>query len=263
MVSVSARVTLTLALLVPVLTLMGCKKAGPDPGGTTQPTAVVESQGQGLDYDACAPYLEGAPPESSGEFMAASEADIAAAQAMTASEQDPRCAHYVFAHRLLPFHVFDDPQVSEVIWLDPNVLDFLEIFANAANEACSEQPQGWQLPLREFNVGRVEVLGRPVVVLDMLPAPVATTEAYLIALVGRPWSSVDERGYWTGLDHYFVLEHSVTREPTHTVFGGWELDGDSLTHLNMGTGPEPTPAAFVHAVGRNLCGDFVTAKTRL
>ena len=62
---------------------------------------------------------------------------------------------------------------------------------------------------------------------------------------------------------YFVLEHSVSGEPTHTVMGGWTRSEQGDTHLNMGDGPLPTPSAFLHAIGQNLCANYVGARTHM
>ncbi len=246
-----------------VLLALACaNKTGPEPGSASAPGPLVEADAAYLE-DACAPYLADAPPPMSGEFMPVSDEELAAAVALVEHESQPRCAHYQLAHVAMVIALFDDPRVSQALWEHEAGVELLEAFANAVNGVCSESGRGeWLLPTPSFRLGRTELLGRPVVVIDVLPPPAATTEAHMFAVVGQPWASADERG-WTGLDRYFVLEHSVMYEPTHTVMGGWTREDGRNVHLNFGPGPTPTPAGFVHVIGQNLCSDFTRARTTI
>ena len=85
----------------------------------------------------------------------------------------------------------------------------------------------------------------------------------MFAIVGHPWSGDADQRQWTGLDRYFVLEHNASIEPNHTIMGGWTRSDGRDTHLNMGEGPLPTPSAFLHVIGQNLCANYLEAMTRM
>jgi hypothetical protein len=235
---------------------------------TSSPSApMAERDGRPLDADSCSHYLADAPqPREQREFMPVSEELMRAATVMASRETQPRCAHYELAHRVMVLALFEDPRVSQVLWEREDSVVLLDGFAEIANRDCYQRNPSrdeWQLPLPGFVVGRTELLGRPVVVIDMIAPPLAMTEAHMLAIVGHPWPEGADPSGWTGFDRYFVLEHSVYFEPTYTVMGGWVRSEGRNTHLNMGQGPVPSPSAFVHMIGRNLCGDFLEAMTEL
>jgi hypothetical protein len=247
-----------------VIATFGCaRRSGPAPESESPTGAVAERDGAAVDADACSHYLADAPPPASGDFMPVSEEMMRAAMTMASQEMMPRCAHYELAHVAMVISLFDDPRVSQVLWEREDGMQLLDVLADAVNQICGEaDPNEWLLPDPAFELGRTELLERPVIVVDVIPPPMATTEAHMFAIVGHPWPAGADRRYWTGLDRYFVLEHSVTREPTHTVMGGWTRADERSTHLNMGDGPLPTPSAFLHVIGQNLCGNYVRAQTR-
>jgi hypothetical protein len=247
-----------------VCALTACASKG-SPGSSSPPPSIfAERDGVIADANACAPYLAGAPPERSGEFMPVTDEMMREAMASVAHEVQPRCSHYQLVHRILASQILDDPRIAMVLWEREDSAELLDAIATIVNEMCVEsEPGTWTIPPGSFRIGRTELLGRPVVVVDMLAPPVATTEAHMFAVVGVPWADGDYHRAWPGLSAYFVLEHSVSQGPNHTVMGAWARMDGGLTHLNMGKGPLPEPGGFVHAIGKNLCGDFVEARTRL
>jgi hypothetical protein len=257
------RSTLVCVLLVAAF---GCaRKTGPAHEPASSNSAIAEHEGAALDAEACSHYLADAPPPlPGGEFMPVSEEQMAAAMAAIREETMPRCAHYELAHVAMVIALFDDPRVSQALWEREDSMILLDALAKAVNEVCGEaNVDEWLLPTPAFQLGRTELLERPVIVVDMLAPPVATTEAHMFAIVGHPWPADADRRVWTGLDRYFVLEHSVSGEPTHTVMGGWTRSDTGDTHLNMGDGPLPTPTGFLHAIGQNLCANYVGARTHM
>jgi len=259
------RIASIIVLTLASSTLACASRAGPTsaPGSSNPATGPIsEREGLAVDDDRCSPYLADAPPPMSGEFMDVSDDQRRAAEAVVAQQDQPRCAHYHLVHRVLAEHLFDDPRIGLALWEAERPRDLLGQLAELVNAACAHQGEQWSIPEGSFSVGRTAILGRPLVIVDVIPPPVATTEAYMFAVVGEPWTNPYDRS-WTGIAHYFVLEHNIEVEPTHTVFGGWTLSKDALTHLNMGLGPSPTPDAFVHAIGRNLCANFIQARTRI
>jgi hypothetical protein len=257
------RVTIVSVVLVAAF---GCaRQTGSSRDPDSSSPVVSEREGAALDADMCSHYLADAPPPlEGGEFMPVSDEMMAAALASVSQEVMPRCAHYQFAHVLMVIALFDDPRASQALWEREDSMLLLDALASSVNEVCSEgHPDEWLLPSPSFQLGRAELLDRPVIVVDMLAPPVATTEAHMFAIVGHPWPADADRRVWTGLDRYFVLEHSVSGEPTHTVMGGWTRGRNGETHLNMGAGPLPTPTAFLHVIGQNLCGNYVEARTHM
>lgn len=248
-----------------LLVTFGCahKQSG---SGTESgsPKVIGEREGAGIDAEQCAHYLAGTEPLEQQEFMPVSEEVVQAAMATAGGAAPPRCAHYELAHMVMVIALFEDPRVGEVLWEREDSEILLDSFADLANEVCGEDdPNAWQMPAPGFTIGRTELLGRPVVMVDVIAPPIATTEAHMFAIVGHPWPEGGDRRLWTGFDRYFVLEYSVFFEPTHTVTGGWVRADGRNTHLNMGGGPIPTPSAFLHDIGKNLCGNFVGAMTEL
>ena len=89
-----------------------------------------------------------------------------------------------------------------------------------------------------------------------LPAPLAVTEAYFVALVCQvpPPPPADKSA--ASLDNYraelvqlpvqyWTLEWGFTLDQPRTVLGIWNSEG---AHLNLGDGPPPDEAAFVEAI---------------
>jgi hypothetical protein len=245
--------------------LMACTpKGGSSSGSSVAPSIFAEKDGAGTDVNACAPYLAGAPPERSGEFMPVSDEMMQQAMAAAQQETRPRCTHYELIHRVLSTQIIDDPRIATVLWEREDSAELLDAIAVIVNEACLEiEPGTFTMPPGSFRIGRTELLGRPIVVIDVLPPPVATTEAHMFAVVGTPWAAGADHRAWTSLAAYFVLEHSVSQGPNHTVMGAWARMDGGLFHLNMGKGPLPEPEGFLNEIGKNLCGDFVEARTRI
>lgn len=84
-----------------------------------------------------------------------------------------------------------------------------------------------------------------------LPEPKRVPEAYLVAAVHRP-STARNRFRKNELARYFTLELGRDLEGgTRSVLCEWKRD---QTHVNMGTGPDPTTEAFRERINQ-LIGD--------
>lgn len=145
----------------------------------------------------------------------------------------PRRQHYDFAHRLLPKLIADSPdRVLDILAGDQGEA-FLDQMWRFAADGVPEEQKIAEKPVRHV---RHLATGQMVVVL-VLPAPVAVTEAHLLALVGsRPKGS-----------RYFTLELGTeipSGDTARAVFCEWS-EGK---HLNFGTGPAVEIGAFLDRI---------------
>jgi hypothetical protein len=156
------------------------------------------------------------------------------------AEDEPRCVHYQFAHVALRTLVFQLPSLATVLWDQDDPSELLDNLCVQVGRACRRQTgEGGNLRAEHMRVSKRE-LGRRRCVIIELPEPIATTEAYMVAIVHVP-DEAERR--------YFTLEHSALRPAPHTVLGEWSEQG---SHFNMGAGPEPTVDAFLVALGQLL-----------
>ncbi|PRQ09532.1 hypothetical protein [Enhygromyxa salina] len=166
------------------------------------------------------------------------------------SEPEPRCVHYQFVHVALRTLVFQEPRLATALWEldDPGPL--LDDIALQVVRACRGRGEGGEIRAAHLSLHKLRLGGYPCVIIEM-PPPIATTEAYMLAILGRPEGEVrpdtgdaddDQPGR-----RYFTLEYSSHRPSPHTVLGEWTAQG---SHMNMGGGPEPTVEAFVAELAR-------------
>jgi hypothetical protein len=175
------------------------------------------------------------------------------------SEPEPRCVHYQFVHVALRTLVFQEPRLATALWEldDPDPL--LDDIALQVVRACRGRGEGGELRAAHLTLHKLRLGVYPCMIIEM-PEPVATTEAYMLAILGRPDTEgrpdpdvrnaddADPSSDDTGTQRrYFTLEHSSHRPPPHTVLGEWTAQG---SHMNMGGGPEPTVEAFVAELAR-------------
>ncbi|KIG12954.1 hypothetical protein DB30_00838 [Enhygromyxa salina] len=164
------------------------------------------------------------------------------------SEPEPRCVHYQFVHVALRTLVFQEPRLATALWEldDPGPL--LDDIALQVVRACRGRGEGGEIRADQLTLHKLRLGGYPCMILEM-PEPIATTEAYMLAILGRPSLGGAEQaeGEDDGRARYFTLEHSSHRPAPHTVLGEWTGEG---SHLNMGGGPEPSVEAFVAELAR-------------
>jgi hypothetical protein len=178
------------------------------------------------------------------------------------SEPEPRCVHYQFVHVALRTLVFSEPRLATALWEldDPGPL--LDDIALQVVRACRGRGEGGEIRAEHLTLHKLRLGGYPCMIIEM-PEPIATTEAYMLAILGRPdadgagaQAEGEEEGEEEGeadvseedpQRRYFTLEYSSHRPPPHTVLGEWTAQG---SHMNMGGGPEPTVEAFVAELAR-------------
>ncbi len=155
--------------------------------------------------------------------------------------------HYQFAHVALRGLVFREPRLVFALWEleDPSaMLD--EITAQVAR-VCRARGEGGDIRAADLRVHKRRLGRNPCLVIE-LPQPVATTEAFMVAIIQRrdldapPLPPDAEPPPPAPECRYFTLEFSAHREPPQTVLGEWTAQG---SHLNMGGGPEPEVEAFI------------------
>ena len=164
--------------------------------------------------------------------------------------------HYQFVHVALRTLVFQEPRLAPALWEldDPGPL--LDDIALQVVRACRGRGEGGEIRAEHLTLHKLRLGGYPCMIIEM-PEPIATTEAYMLAILGRRDSDgrpeADEPGADASGDdagtqrRYFTLEHSSHRPAPHTVLGEWTAQG---SHMNMGGGPEPTVEAFVAELAR-------------
>ncbi|MFV8754653.1 hypothetical protein ACNOYE_29250 [Nannocystaceae bacterium ST9] len=166
------------------------------------------------------------------------------------AEDEPRCVHYQFAHVALRTLVFEDPRLALALWEREDPSPILDDIAVQVARACRRMTgEGGNLRAEHLKLSKREIGRHPCVILE-LPEPIATTEAYMVAIVHL--RDLDEGEGGEGRDaerRYFTLEYSGHRPAPHTVLGEWTDQG---SHINMGGGPEPTVDAFVSELAKHL-----------
>lgn len=165
------------------------------------------------------------------------------------AEDEPRCVHYQFAHVALRTLTFADPRLALALWELEDVGPILDDIAAQVDRACRQMSgEGGNLRAEQLRVSKREIGRRPCVIIE-LPEPIATTEAYMVAIV-QLRDLIDPRSDDREAERrYFTLEHSAHREAPHTVLAEWTDQG---SHINMGEGPEPTVDAFVAELAKLL-----------
>ena len=161
-----------------------------------------------------------------------------------------RMQHYIFAHQLLPSHMFAEPlavlgpMVSSA-GFSPEGREHLLRFWEAAGEGLSAKDSVSPDALTYS----MEVLGHPnsTAFLVTLPPPVKRTEAHFALLVfDAPGLCVNEVRHL----RYFVLEHYGQKNGTaRTQLGEWTPKGDgNLKYVDHGTGTPPDKESFMARV---------------
>jgi len=165
------------------------------------------------------------------------------------AEDEPRCVHYQFAHVALRTLVFEDPRLALALWERDDPSPILDDIAVQVDRACLRMSgEGGNLRAEHLRISKREIGQRPCVILE-LPEPLATTEAYMVAIVHLRMLGDAEADDREAERRYFTLEYSAHRPAPHTVLAEWTKQG---SHMNMGGGPEPTVDAFVAELAKLL-----------
>jgi hypothetical protein len=138
------------------------------------------------------------------------------------SEREPRDHHYLFAHRVLPRAVFSDPRAFLQMISASQSQRVLEDLWHRIGERA-EEPVKTERGKPALSISSHSFFGRPSIVIA-LPTPVATTEAWFIAVVSEDEEINDP---W----RYFVLENTCSKasEPL-AVLCEWFEDGSRENH---------------------------------
>ncbi len=168
------------------------------------------------------------------------------------SADEPRCVHYQFAHVALRSLVFEEPRLAVALWELDDPTELLDGIAVQVVHACRRsRGEGGNLRADQLTVHKHKLGHRPCVIIEM-PEPIATTEAYMVAIVQLRESEAsdeDEDDEGDAERRYFTLEFSSHRPAPHTVLAEWTEQG---SHINMGGGPAPTVEAFVSELAKHL-----------
>lgn len=151
-------------------------------------------------------------------------------------EVEAREHHYRFAHRYLAVIAFKSPdRLQNELHLKGESM-LLDAWKSVGKDLPRKQrvaPDGLHLDWAPFGLREVALI--------TLPPPIATPEAYFVAIVFGGALMPD----------VFTLEHAddiETGEP-YTVLGEWKVDG---THVNHGRGPQPDKAEMVQTILAHL-----------
>lgn len=180
------------------------------------------------------------------------------------AEDEPRCVHYQFAHVALRTLVFEERRLAPALWHTHDPGSILDDIAVQVDRACRRMSgEGGNLRAAQLKVSKREIGQRPCVIIE-LPEPIATTEAYMVAIVllGDPELDPDEDDELDEDDEaeseaeerpsecrYFTLEYSAMRSEPHTVLAEWTAQG---SHINLGPGPAPNLDAFIGELAKLL-----------
>lgn len=183
------------------------------------------------------------------------------------AEDEPRCVHYQFAHVALRTLVFEERRLAPALWHSEDPSSILDDIAVQVDRACRRMSgEGGNLRAEQLRVSKREIGQHPCVMVEM-PEPIATTEAFMVAIVllddpeldaseadddddeGDMPDAPDEDDERSAHCRYFTLEYSALRSEPHTVLAEWTVQG---SHMNLGGGPPPTADAFASELAKLL-----------
>lgn len=150
-------------------------------------------------------------------------------------EAEPRQHHYRFAHRYLARVAFRSPdglqhelRTRGDRWL-----------TDAWRTVGADLPRKERLKPTGLEVTWAGHATNDLAVIS-LPEPTASAEAHLVGIL-----------FGALLPEVYTLERAEdpTTGEASTVFAAWEIDG---SHLDLGPGPEPEPAAFANHIWVHL-----------
>lgn len=177
------------------------------------------------------------------------------------AEDEPRCVHYQFAHVALRTLVFEERRLAPALWHSEDPRSILDDIAVQVDRACRRMSgEGGNLRAEQLRVSKREIGQHPCVIVEM-PEPIATTEAFMVAIVllddpeldasehDDDDEAADEGGERESHCRYFTLEYSALRSEPHTVLAEWTAQG---SHMNLGGGPAPSIDAFTGELAKLL-----------
>lgn len=159
---------------------------------------------------------------------------------MTTDPGMPRQQHYLFAHKILPQIVYQNPQKALGLLTSTEARPLLLRLWERLGE---DLPEKERLPAMGLGChSRVLEDGRIVVVVRM-PPPERMTEAHFVGFLFTPGEKMLFFFQKPPTASCFTLEHSFQLDGTpRTVLGGWTPEG---AHFNMGDGPPADLNNFV------------------
>ncbi len=151
--------------------------------------------------------------------------------------------HYLFAHRVLPGRLWQNPSwFLETLYSEHTQGFLLTRWGEAAMELDESE---FLPPGDKLRCDFVDLAGGYRAAIISLPEPRFATEAHMVAVVSRP----EQRRFLFKTKpvlRYFTLEYGLADDgmTPRTVFGEWTQN----SHLNYGDGPAANPQAFLGAM---------------
>ena len=168
--------------------------------------------------------------------------------------------HHFFAHYALRQVAFAEPvRIFGVLASDLRIKFFDDLLRDLDTRTEERRTfSGSDIRFSGSSIG-----DRPCAILKM-PAPTNPVEAYFIAIVGRlpaeQLSAQLSNAEAGPLIDYYTLERPVEVTPEdRSVFCAWTDDG---SHINYGSGPEPTLEAFSPFLAQHVASSEISAKAR-
>ncbi|MFP4436329.1 MAG: hypothetical protein ACLFVO_03705 [Chloroflexaceae bacterium] len=151
----------------------------------------------------------------------------------------PRGQHYAFAHRVLPALAWTHPDRLLELLTSSERDAFLQAVWASAGE---QQPPADQVDGAVLH-SSIHHHGPHTISLIILPPPIASIEAYFVALVFTDASAANIAATGSDSVRCFTLEsgRNIFTEEEYTVLAEWRQDG----HYNLGSGPPPESQAFL------------------
>lgn len=154
-----------------------------------------------------------------------------------------RLHHHSMAHGVLRDLALKDPVPFLVFMGAPDPSRYISKLWELNCKWCDDSAARPAFGAADFSVHTGEINNCPYALVE-LPAPIAATEAYFVALaLSVPIEAIENN---TAPARYFTLEYSpLCNANPPMVLGEWTAEG---THLNHGAGPRPTREAFLEAL---------------
>lgn len=173
---------------------------------------------------------------------------------------EPRCHHYLLAHRALPSVAFARPRAFFGVLATSDARDFLEDLLGMVSQQCRECEPESKL---DFSVDDISIhhscIGKfPCVILKMPEAKVMAEAIYVAAVLlddadlsPAAWEhEVETETPDKTAMRYFTLEKGLMLDGSdRTVLCSWTPEG---SHFNFGDGPAPHIETFEAAIEKML-----------
>jgi hypothetical protein len=164
-------------------------------------------------------------------------------------KERPNCHHYTFAHVALRQMAFSHPVGCLGVLASPDATKFLSDIWKDVDEHCKKRGETSTINPREFVVHKLCLGDYPCAIIEM-PEPWFVTGAYFIGIVLKvPINEIDPNDRDAPVD-YFTLEKTVDFDNAPpAILCAWTKEG---SHVNFGTGSEPTVAAFIAELEKRM-----------